>query len=170
VDQATTLTAWASIPREIRRAIAGLSARDLKARGGSEGWSIREYVHHLVEANLVASTIVVAALGRPGCKFDWSWMIPDKRWMSRLGYDRAPLEPAIELLEALCAHVAGLARGTPESKRPYVRLLGSTGARPRRRTLKQVLHEECDHARHHLRDIAATRRAHSRLRRKDRPR
>jgi hypothetical protein len=33
-------------------------------------------------------------------------MIPDKLWMSRLGYDRAPLEPAIELLEALCAHVA----------------------------------------------------------------
>lgn len=76
MDQAATLTAWASIPRKIRRAIEGLSEGDLKARSGSEGWSIREYVHHLVEANLVASTIVLAALGRPGCRFDWSWMIP----------------------------------------------------------------------------------------------
>jgi DinB family protein len=169
-DQATTLTAWTSIPRKIRRAIEGLSARDLKARGGSEGWSIREYVHHLVEANLVASTIVLAALGKPGCRFDWSWMIPDERWMSRLGYDRAPLEPAIELLEALCVHVADLARGTPESRRPYVRLESSTGSRPRRKTLRQVLYEECEHAQHHLRDIAATRKAHGRPRKKARSR
>jgi hypothetical protein len=106
------LAAWASIPRDIRRAIAGLSSRDLKARGGSEGWSIQEYAHHLVEANLVASTIILAALGRPGCTYDWSWVIPDREWMKRLGYDKAPLEPAIELLESLCAHVSA-SRGAP---------------------------------------------------------
>jgi Mycothiol maleylpyruvate isomerase N-terminal domain len=154
----TVLTGWASIPRDVRRAIAGLSNRDLKARGGSEGWSIREYVHHLVEANLVASNIILAALGRPGCKYDWSWVIPDKKWMKRLGYDRVPLEPAIQLLEALCAHVVGVARD-PGSMNRYVRLLDSPGARLRRRTLRQVLDDERDHARHHLRDIADTRKA-----------
>jgi hypothetical protein len=157
--QAKALAAWASIPRDIRRAIAGLSRRDLKARGGSEGWSIQEYAHHLVEANLVASNIILAALGRPGCTYDWSWVIPDRQWMKRLRYDKAPLEPAIKLLEALCAHVAGIAGGAPGSPKRSVRLLDSPGARLRRRTVRQVLDDECEHARHHLRDIADTRNA-----------
>ena len=164
--QAKALAAWASIPRDIRKATTGLSSRDLKARGGSEGWSIREYAHHLVEANLVASNIILAALGKPGCTYDWSWVIPDRQWMKRLGYDRAPLEPAIMLLEALGAHVVGIARGAPGSMKRSVRLLDSPGARPHRRTVRQVLDDECKHARHHLRDIADTRNAQDRLRKK----
>jgi len=161
--QARALAAWASIPRDIRRATKGLSDRDLKARGGSEGWSIQEYAHHLVEANLIASNIILAALGRPGSTYDWSWVIPDRKWMKRLGYDRAPLGPALELLEALCAHVTGLARGAPGSMKQSVRLIDSPGARPRRRTVRQVLDDEREHARHHLRDIADTRNVQDRL-------
>ena len=160
------LAAWASIPRDIRSAIAGLSSRDRKSRGGSEGWSIQEYAHHLVEANLVASNIILAALGRPGCTYDWSWVIPDRRWMKRLGYDKVPLEPAIKLLESLCGHVVGIARGAPGSMNRSVRLLDSPGARLRRRTVRQVLDDECKHARHHLRDIADTRSAPGRLRKR----
>lgn len=157
--QPKTLTAWASIPRRLRSATSGLSARGLRARGGSEGWSIQEYAHHLVEANLMASTIILAALGRPGSRYDWSWLIPDRRWMRRLGYDRTPLETAIKLLEALSAHVVGIVRGVPGSMKRHVRLVGSPGTRSRRTTLRQVLVEECGHANSHLRDIAAARNA-----------
>jgi hypothetical protein len=69
---AKTVEAWAALPGRIRRAVANLSSRDLDRRGGSEGWSIRGYAHHLVEANLIASNIVLAALGKPGCRYDWS--------------------------------------------------------------------------------------------------
>lgn len=82
--------------------------------------------------------------------------------MNRLGYDRAPLEPALALLEALCAHVAGLARGAPGGMKRSVRLLGSPGARTHRKTVRQVLDDECEHARHHLRDIADTRKVRDR--------
>ncbi len=160
-----TLRAWASIPRKIRRAIAGLSARDLMLRGGSEGWSIREYVHHLVEANLVASTSVLAALGKPGCKFDWSWVTPNTQWMKRLGYDRAPLEPALKLFETLCSHVVGVARRVPGGMKRHVKLIDAPGAKLRRRTLRQVLDDECEHAQHHLRDVSDTRKAYGRSRR-----
>jgi hypothetical protein len=149
---------WVSIPRRIRRAVSGLSARELSLRGGSEGWTIREYAHHLVEANLVASTIIVAALGSPGCRYDWSWLYPDKQWMKRLRYDTAPLKPAIDLLDALCVHVAGVARNARGALSRDVRLAGS-GGRARRRTVRQILSEECEHARHHLRDIAQIKRA-----------
>jgi hypothetical protein len=120
-----------------------------------------------VEANLIASNIILAALGRPGSTYDWSWVLPDQKWMKRLGYDRAPLDPALALLEALCAHVAGLARSAPGGMKSSVRLLGSPGARPRRRTVRQVLADEREHARHHLRDIADTKNAPRRLRKRD---
>jgi hypothetical protein len=148
------LAEWASVPGRLRKAVGPLSARELEARGGSQGSSIREYAHHLVEANLVASTIVIAALGKPDCKYDWSWLFPDKTWMKRLGYDRAPLGPAIRLLEALCAHVVGITRSASGSMGRSVRLIGTPGGRGARRTVRRVLEEECEHARHHLRDIA----------------
>lgn len=159
---ASTLRAWGSIPRRIRRAITGLSSRELGWRGGSEDLSIREYAHHLVEANLVASTIALAALGKPGCRFDWSWMVPDARWRKGLGYDRAPVEPAIRLLEALAAHVTGLVRNAPGAMSRSVRLVGSPGARPRGRTVDRLLADECEHAARHLRDIADTKKTHRR--------
>lgn len=165
----STMKGWTSIPGKIRRALAGLSTRELNLRGGSEGWSIREYVHHLVEANLVASNIVLAALGKPGCRYDWSWVTPDADWMRRLGYDRAPIEPALKLLEALCSHVAGVVRTAPDSLERHVKLLDSPGAKVRRRTVEQVLRDECEHAQHHLRDIVDTRKAHGRSRRSDWP-
>jgi hypothetical protein len=148
----------------IRRSISGLSARQLGWRGGSTGWSIREYVHHLVEANLVASTIVLAALGSSGCQFDWSWMMPDARWMRGLRYDRSPVEPALALLESLGAHVGRLVRTLPGAWNRHVRLVGTPGGRRRRRSVGQLLGDECTHARQHLRDIAETKKAHRRAR------
>src|SRR5262245_26095495 len=149
--------AWISIPRKIRRAVAGLSARELRLRGGSENWMIREYAHHLVEANIVASSIILAALGSPGARYDWSWLWPDERWMKGLGYDTAPVKPAIDLLDALCAHVGGLLRNAPGAMSRHARLVETR--RTTRRTVRQILAEECEHARHHLRDIAKVKSA-----------
>ena len=153
------LAAWSSIPRKLRRAVAGLSPRELRTRGGSDGRSVREYTHHLVEANLVAATIVLAALGKQGSRYDWSWLIPDEKWMQWLRYDRAPLEPAIRLLEALCVHISGIVENAPGGMRRQVRLVSSPRGRTARRSVRQILEEECEHARHHLRDIADARRA-----------
>jgi hypothetical protein len=154
--QAATLESWAAIPGRIRKATAGLSGRQLDRRGGSEGRSIRELVHHLVEANLVASTIVIAALGSPGCTFDWSWLMPDEAWIRRLGYAKTPIGPALNLLEALCPHVVRLVRTSGGGLRSRVALRDSPGAKLRPQTVEQVLAEECEHAAQHLRDIRET--------------
>ena len=155
------LRSWRSIPRRIRAAVSGLSPRELDLRGGSEGWSIRENVHHLVEANLVVSTIVLAALGKPGCRFDWSWLWPGRRWSKRLGYDRARIEPALEHLEALVAHVSALLRSAPGAGTARVHLVG-TGPRATRRSVDRILTEEVEHARHHLEEIAAAKKSATR--------
>ena len=88
------LSEWLQVSRSIEIALEGLTEDDLNLRGGPNGWSIREHVHHLVESNLVACTIVVAALGTGGCTFDCSWLNPDRAWMERLGYTRGAVAPA----------------------------------------------------------------------------
>ena len=147
-----TLRRWRRIPARIRRAVAGLSRRERAARGGSQDWSVGEYVHHLVEANLVASSIIVAALGKPGCTYDWSWLFPDGAWMARLGYRRLPVGPALDALESLSAHVSALVAGSRGGPAAPVRLRGSA-KRPTPTTVEKILREECEHADHHLRDI-----------------
>jgi len=81
-ESAETLDGWLRVPDA--KAIEGLTEDALDLSGGSNGWSIRENVHHLVEANLVASNIVVAALAQSGCTYDWSWMMPNASWMNRV--------------------------------------------------------------------------------------
>jgi hypothetical protein len=154
--------AWLALPARIEHALRGLTEKELDLRGGPEGWSIRETVHHLVEANLVASNIVVAGLARDGCVYDWSWINPNAAWMRRVGYSKAPVGPALDALRALGPHLAGLVRSTPGASRRSVRLLDEKGARPRRTTIAQVLKDEVEHAAHHLGEVAAIRKEHSR--------
>lgn len=151
---------WLRLPESIEKAIEGLEGAALDVRGGSDRWSIRESVHHLVEANLVASNIIVAALAQSGCTYDWSWVNPDAAWMRRVGYDNAPIRPALEALRALCRHISGLVRAEPEMLRREVRLLDAPGAELYTKTVEEILRQEVEHAREHLRVVLETRAAH----------
>ena len=96
---------WKTIPRRVEAAIAGATDASLDEPIGPEelGLTRRQLVHHLAEANLVAASIVIAALGSPGCTYDWSWMMPFGAWLERLDYAHKPIEPALRLLEVLNA-------------------------------------------------------------------
>jgi hypothetical protein len=156
------LAAWVRIPEAIEQAIRGLREEDLDSRGGSNGWSIRETVHHLVEANLIASNIVIAALAGTASLYDWSWVNPDGQWMERLGYQRASVAPAIGTLRALGGYMALLVASVTGSRTREIRLLDAPAAEPRAVTVEQILRDEVRHAQDHLADVAATRKHHAR--------
>ena len=151
------LREWAKIPDDLRKSIRGLSETDLDHRGGSEGWSIREYVHHLVEANIVASTMVIAALANNGGEFDWTWVNPSEAWMKRVGYDKADVRPALKVLVTMCDYIAGIVAAQPDMLERYVRLNDSPGAKRYNATVEKILKDEREHANHHLADIRTAR-------------
>src|SRR5262245_4383108 len=99
---------WRTLPRMVEAAIAGATETSLDERVGPDelGMTRRQLVHHLAEANVVAASILIAALGSPGCTYDWSWMMPFGAWLDRLDYAHKPIEPACRLLEALNVYVA----------------------------------------------------------------
>ena len=152
-----TVEEWAKIPADIRKSIRGLSETDLDRRGGSEGWSIREYVHHLVEANMVASTMIIAALANNGGEFDWTWVNPSESWMKRVGYDKADVRPALKVLGTMCDYIAGIVAAQPDMLERYVQLNDSPGAKRYNATVDKILKDEREHANHHLADIRAAR-------------
>jgi hypothetical protein len=143
------LEAWRSIPGLVQELVGGRSAEELNRREGS-AMSPREIVHHVAEANTVAASIVIAALGSPGCVVDWSWMQPFGDWMTRLEYERKPVAPALGLLEALNSYVAALVEPLHDGLTRQVRLSDAPGADLRTVTVADVLLAEAEHARQHV--------------------
>jgi len=164
-EQGDVLKGWLSLAETIEKAIDGVAESDLDLRGGVEGWSIRETVHHLVEANLIGSNILIAALANSGCVYDWSWVNPDISWMNRLGYDKAPVAPALQTLRTLSEHLAGLIRTHSDGLLREVQLLDAPGAKPHTETVRDLLVEQIEHTEGHLRTIAETRAGPRALRR-----
>ena len=110
----------------------------------------RQTVHHIVEANLVASNQVLAALGAEGYEFDWGWLFPDEAWMKRLGYFDVDAQPALALLRALTAYVAALLGRDASLLSRTIRLRDSSDGAPYTITVEAILQREVEHAREHL--------------------
>ncbi len=161
-DRGRTLAAWNRIPSRIRAGIRGLQDADLDLRGGADGWSIRETVHHIIEANLVASNMIIAALATNGGNFDWTWVSPDQAWMCRVGYDKADVRPGINALGALTRYVSILVTSRRDAFTRTVHLNDAPGARRYPMTIEQILLQEIDHAKGHLAGVRTTRRQHGR--------
>jgi hypothetical protein len=107
-------------------------------------------VHHLLEANLVASNMILAALGADGYEFDWSWLMPDEGWVARLGYEQVAAEPALELFRSLTKYFAALLGRDPSLLQRTIRLRNSGDSEPYSITVAEILDREVDHAREHL--------------------
>jgi hypothetical protein len=137
---------WRRIPARVEAALAQGPLDEVVA----DGMTRREIVHHVVEANVVAASIVIAALGSPGATYDWSWMQPFGVWMDRMDYRRKPLEPSLRMLRAVNDWVAAQIEPLADGLDREVLLRDAPDAEPRRATVADVLRQEIEHADEHL--------------------
>jgi hypothetical protein len=79
-----------------------LSESELDLTKG-EGWSIRQYVHHAVEGELMWQIFLRAIVGRDGIEFPISWCfgLPQEEWAQRWAYDKRTVEPTLALFRSL---------------------------------------------------------------------
>lgn len=145
---AAVLADWRGIPALVRELAANRSAAELDRRADPDVMTIREAVHHLVEANVVAASMVVAALGAPGAVYDWTWLVPDGAWMERLGHATKPVEPSLALLDALVAWVAAQVEPLDGALQRPLRLRDGDAVTPF--TVADLLRMQVDHVREHL--------------------
>ena len=159
-DEDNALERWTAIPDLMLESIRGLDAQALDLRREPDKWSIGELVHHLIEAQVIATSIVVAALGSPGCTYDWSWMLPGGSWMERLGYRSKPLDNPQPMLRALNAYTASLAGAPADGLAREVYLRDAPDAELRKMSVAEVLLQEFRHAEEHVEEIRKTRQHH----------
>ncbi len=141
---------WLRIPEMIEETIEGLAATELDRRATPDAMSVRETVHHLVEANIVASSMIIAALGASGSTYDWSWLYPNSAWVERMGYATAPIEPALATLKGLCQHISNIIRSREDGLQCEIKVFDTPGGETYAMTVEQIIRHEAEHAEEHL--------------------
>jgi len=147
------LRSWRRIPRQVERTVRGLSREELAARKEKKMMSIHETVHHVVESNIIAASMIIAAIGNDGATYDWSWLYPNLVWIKRMGYAKAPIKPAIQMLECMNEHIANLVRVNPKVLKRKVTLFDKPGGDTHTMTVEEIMHHESSHAIDHLKEV-----------------
>jgi uncharacterized damage-inducible protein DinB len=147
------LRSWRRIPRQVEKTVRGLSREELTLRKNSNLMSIHETVHHVVEANIVAASMIVAAIGKDGASYDWTWLYPDLDWIKRLGYAQAPIKPAIKILDGMNEHIANLIRVNPKVLKRKVTLFDTPDGKKYTMTVEEIIDHEISHAIEHLKEV-----------------
>jgi len=147
------LRSWRRIPIQVKKTVKGLSHEELTLRKGKNMMSMHETVHHVAEANIVAASMIIAALGKDGATYDWTWLYPNLEWIKRMGYAKVPIKPVVKMLDCLNEHIANLVRVNPKVLRRKVTLFDTPGGETYTMTVEEIMKLEVDHAIEHLKEV-----------------
>ena len=101
------LKKYLQLPERLEAAIAGLDESDLDLRG--EGWSIRQYVHHTVEGELMWQLFLRAIVGTDGIEIpiQWYFAISQDEWAECWASDKRAIEPTLALFRGSTVNLRG---------------------------------------------------------------
>ena len=143
------LQAYAEGPSRLRQALDGLSDAMLTARPIPDKWSIQEVALHMADAEVIGATRIRQTVAEPGSTF---LVYEQEVWADRFAYqtfDRARLEAALRLFEALRAATLQLFTQAHNGTWQQEGLHPEMGPV----TLRQLLELYADHSERHLGQI-----------------
>jgi len=124
------LERYKQLPKKLESAVAGLAEPVLDLARAPDAWSIRQIVHHIVDADDATKAIVKAALGTNGCLYSLEWYDPHNTWAVTLDYRRRPTSPALSLLRANHRELEELLRHLPDAWDRHVMLRATRTMKP----------------------------------------
>jgi uncharacterized damage-inducible protein DinB len=145
------LAEMAEAPARLRRAVEGLSPEQLDTPYRPGGWTVRQVVHHLADAqmNWYVRTRLALTEDRPVVK-----PYEEARWAELPDARGGPIEPSLALLDALYARWVALFDSLTEGDWRRAMLHPERGVF----VLETVLPMHAWHGRHHTAQIAELRR------------
>jgi len=152
------LKKYLQLPDRLEAAVAGLSESDLDLRG--EGWSIRQYVHHTVEGELMWQLYLRAILGTNGIEFpiQWYFAISQDEWAQHWASDKRAIEPTLALFRASTRSLAELLRCVdPEAWKHYGYVTWPGAKEVTRLTVRDIVLIHIGHMDQHTEDIRSIR-------------
>lgn len=156
------LKRYLELPGRLEAAIAGLSEEQLDLTLGT-GWSIREYVHHTVEGELMWQLFLRAILGANGLEFPIQWYFTNTQdeWAVRWASGKRTLGPTLALFRGSTASLAELLHNIPdEAWNNYGRVTWPEAKEESRFTVRDIVLMHLGHMDQHTADIQAIRTKH----------
>jgi hypothetical protein len=161
-DNSEILTRYLALPDQLETVLSDLSDAGLDLARAPAAWTIRQIVHHIVDADDMTKTIIKAALGQSGCTYELDWYDANNVWAETLDYAHREIAPALRLLRANHEHLAALLQHLPDAWERHVMLKRNRSVEARKITVSQLMQSQTSHALHHLEQIRETRKMHKR--------
>lgn len=111
LPQEAVLARYTAGPDELEAILAGLTAPELDRRQAGS-WSIREYVHHIVDAEALTYQRLLHTLAAPDVPYAANRHAPQQMTDALRSFAR-PLEPALQRFRGLRADIAWLVNAHP---------------------------------------------------------
>ena len=140
-----------ALPRELRRAVSGLSAAQLDTPYRDGGWTVRQLTHHLADSHMnawIRFKLAVTEDSPSIAPYDQA------AWAVTLDVTGMDIEPSLILLEGLHARWAGLIRSLSPADFQRTFNHPESGLQ----TLDRQLQNYAWHGRHHVAHIDSLRK------------
>jgi hypothetical protein len=154
------LQQYADLPHQLKKSLHGLSVNDYSLSRAEGKWTIREIVHHLVDADCLVHTMVLVALGNSGCVYDQSWYKTDNSWAQILKYQQRSIDLATTLFKANHQSLVELLKIKSDGMECYIVLHRESDPPDKKITVEQLVQGRIHHTHHHLAQIIETRTVH----------
>lgn len=160
IQRHETIARYCAAPDRLEAALADLAESDFDLARGRGAWTIRQIVHHIVDSDDLAKTMITVAVGNSGCTYDQRWYDTRNAFAETLEYATRAVAPAIALFCANHRHTEELLRQIPDAWDRFVILQWEKEPEGRNVTVEYLINGQTWHALHHIEQIRATRDAH----------
>ncbi len=138
----------------LEEVIKGLNESELDLSENGIGWTIRQYIHHIVDGDDIWKNFIKRAIGNPQGTFQlaWYWQFPQDHWAEAWHYAERAIEPSVEMLCASRAHVAQLLHQIPGALERRLTLCMPDGSE-NQVSVEEIVAMQTRHVEGHLVDI-----------------
>ena len=170
------LARFADGPSLLESAIADFAEKDLDLALNPDEFTIRQYIHHVVDSDRGFSECIKAALGNSEGLFSIQWYFDKTQvsWATSWRSSNRDLEPSLDLFKANRRYMVHLLEQIPDAWERSIRWQWAHHVadnsyqrnmpigQEERMTVGRMLEIQAGHVAHHIDDIYAIRRAHNR--------
>jgi hypothetical protein len=157
------LNEYGKLPERLEAAIAGLEESDLDLHLES-GWSIREYICHLVEGEQLWQINLRMIIGLNGAEFPFGWYpeLPQDEWAERWAYGKRSLKIMLDQYRADTQYLIDTLKNLPDVWEHYGCITWPGSEKESRYTVRDIVEMHLHHLDVHSEDILAIRTLHGR--------
>ena len=155
------LREYRELPDGLEAEITGLSESDLDLRLES-GWSIREYICHLVEGEQLWQINLRVIIGLNGTKFPFEWYskLSQDQWVESWAYGKRSLQIMLDQYRSNTQYLVNILENLPDVWNRYGRITFPGDEAERQYTVRDIVEINLHHLNVHAEDIRAIRALH----------